>query len=98
MAAVRFGPAGKLTLVDGVFSPRASNIVHPDHTSTCTEKVKTMRCVRTMSKTPGLMDFCCSPVSQHPTNDISIFFVPDVVTHRSPSTFMQHLHTAFMRT
>lgn len=38
MATVGFGPAGKLALVDGVFSPCAGNIIHPDETRTCTQK------------------------------------------------------------
>lgn len=38
MATVSFAPARKLALVEGVFSPCAGHIVHPDQTSTCTQK------------------------------------------------------------
>lgn len=43
MAAVRFAPAGKLALVDGVFSPGASHVVHPDQTGTCEHRKKKTR-------------------------------------------------------
>lgn len=55
MAAVRFGPAGKLTLVDGYFSPSASNVVHPDHTSTCVEQWIIFRdCLKIQAKVKKL--------------------------------------------
>lgn len=38
MATVGFAPARKLTLVDGVFSPCTSYIIHPDQTSTCAQR------------------------------------------------------------
>lgn len=38
VATVSFAPARKFALVDGVFSPRARHIIHPDQTSTWTQK------------------------------------------------------------
>lgn len=40
MATVSFAPARKLALVDGVFSPCASHIVHPDQAGTCAQKAR----------------------------------------------------------
>lgn len=40
MATVSFAPARKLALVEGVFSPCAGHIIHPDQTSTCTQKTR----------------------------------------------------------
>lgn len=49
MATVSFAPAGKLALVEGVFSPCAGHIVHPDQTSTCTQKTRVSGGFRTFT-------------------------------------------------
>lgn len=46
VATVSFAPARKFALVDGVFIPRARHIVHPDQTSTWTQKPREREGVR----------------------------------------------------
>lgn len=62
------------------------------------KKTSVLVALRTLSKTAGLMNLRCSSVSQHPTDDVPILLVPDVVTHRPPSALVKHLHASLMGT
>lgn len=44
VATVGFAPARKLTLVDGVFGPNARHVIHPDQSTTCTQRRKGFIC------------------------------------------------------